>query len=255
MGSRACESPDCAQGCGVSAEPRWASRRDVRASASGRRPLGPGCPHALPGPRLPSLFPGHPGSRGRPGQWEGRALKSVVWTGGYLAEQLVGLHGLYLKVAGRLKIEEFRLGRGCCPRFPRQHLALARVHGLQLGRRGRGTAHPTRGLGSGPEGGLLSRCPRGCVMPDLDLPEGLAPLVSTDLCSLVPPLRRPVPVWQDGDRDWDRPGLCRPGDRILTFQSLSSGQGPGQAHPARTGAEPRTAGWGPPVGASKCRRR
>lgn len=43
----------------------------------------------------------------------------VVGAGGYLAEQLVGLHGLYLKVAGRLKIEEFRLGReSCCSVSP-----------------------------------------------------------------------------------------------------------------------------------------
>lgn len=44
---------------------------------------------------------------------------SVVGAGGYLAEQLAGLRGLYLKVAGRLKIEEFQLGReSCCSVSP-----------------------------------------------------------------------------------------------------------------------------------------
>lgn len=38
---------------------------------------------------------------------------SVVWSSRYLARQLVRLHGLYLKVARRLKIEGFRLGRVC----------------------------------------------------------------------------------------------------------------------------------------------
>lgn len=59
-----------------------------------------------------------------------RPLKSPWFGAGcYLAEQLVHLHGLYLKAAGGLKIEEFRLSRDASDsRFPGQRLALARVH-------------------------------------------------------------------------------------------------------------------------------
>lgn len=80
-----------------------------------------------------SLFPGCPGSPGRSGEREGRPLKSLCFgAGSYLAQQLVGLYGLSLKVAGRLKIEAFRLGRERCCSVSPATPGSAPVHPLQL---------------------------------------------------------------------------------------------------------------------------
>lgn len=112
---------------------------------------------------------------------------SVVGAGGYLAEQLVGLHGLYLKVAGRLKIEEFRLGReSCCsvsPATPGSGPRPSAAAGLL--RQGLGPTH------AGPPGLPLSLAP--------------SPLVQSAL-SLSRPWGHETSTWDPGEGGWHRPG-------------------------------------------------
>lgn len=113
--------PVCPQGhWGVSASGGDEGLCRVRTAPGGvgcqRRPLGPqdaSAPCQAPCPSRP--LPGARGARGEPGSGKLPSEGPAAGAGLYLAEQLMGLHGLYLKVAGRLKIEAFRLGRGCCP--------------------------------------------------------------------------------------------------------------------------------------------
>lgn len=153
----------------------------------------------------PGLFPGIRGAE--PGEWGGCPLKSVVGVGVYLVEQLMGLHGLYLKVAGRLKIEAFQLGRGCCPSVspatpgsgpcPWATAGQAgqghspsnpgppHLPSLPQAWAGRGATRPIRGQGE--RAGPLSRCPlgpslwagpAGCVTHTLTPSAGLSPWLS-----------------------------------------------------------------------------
>lgn len=99
----------------------------------GRHSLGPRVPHASG--RLVGLSAREPlpavswGPRGPFSSLGPPCEVSVVWRGCYLARQLVRLHGLYLKVAGRLKIEGFRwAGPVSAARFPWQRRALAHFH-------------------------------------------------------------------------------------------------------------------------------
>ena len=121
------QGPDSKGGGECRPRPCWVSGWDVDAvlpplrgtsGLSGQdAPVPAGLCARGPASQLRNPFPGHPGSLAGSVEWEGaacRPLKSPWFGAGrYLAQQLVHLHGLYLKAAGGLKIEEFRLSREC----------------------------------------------------------------------------------------------------------------------------------------------
>lgn len=138
-------------GVGCQPRPQWAPRT----------------PPPRQAPHLSQPLPGRPGSQGRwgrPGERSGCPPKSL-WFGadGYLAEQLVGLRGLYLKVAGRLKIGELQSDRGVAAGSPQQHLAPAPAHGPQAGQ-GRGAPRPGARGGIRLGGRTADQVPAGPVM-------------------------------------------------------------------------------------------
>lgn len=125
---------------------RWDAALYPLCAAAREAPIPRWALGSVPPSQGGSLFPGRPGSPGRSGEWEGRPLKSLWFgAGSYLAQQLVGLHGLYLKVAGRLKIEEFRLGRECCCSVSPATPGSGPRPSAAAGCWGRGTAPPTLG--------------------------------------------------------------------------------------------------------------
>lgn len=125
----------------------WALARSATAAAMPHSPLG-----SVPLARSlgsAASSQGIVGAAGGSGEREGPPrcpLKSPWFEAGcYLAEQLARLHGLYLKVAGGLKIEEFQLGRECVRHSVSWATpALAHVHlcGRWAGGQGRSPPFP-----------------------------------------------------------------------------------------------------------------
>lgn len=191
MGPRSlhCPVPTVPEGAGRQPRPCRAYSGKVGTCSPGCRPPGhqqaPYAPGAVPG-WVPSQD-----TLGAVRVWAGRPPKAP-WSaaGGYLAEQLVGQRGLYLKVAGRLKIEAFRLGRErCCP-FPRQRLAPAHAGHRAAGQAGAGGARPHPTLGPGCSSAAPPPHPHG--LPGRHWPWSMASAANRRLatgCPLGPSLR------------------------------------------------------------------
>lgn len=184
--------------CPVPTVPEGAGRqpRPCRAYSGKVGTCSPGCrpPGHQQAPYAPGAVPGWVPSQDTLGAvrvWAGRPPKAP-WSaaGGYLAEQLVGQRGLYLKVAGRLKIEAFRLGRErCCP-FPRQRLAPAHAGHRAAGQAGAGGARPHPTLGPGCSSAAPPPHPHG--LPGRHWPWSMASAVNrrpATGCPLGPSLR------------------------------------------------------------------